>query len=55
MRLVAALPHATDLSPILAALSGRYAIDRVHMRALSLHEIYLRAVPAGAVEEEAHV
>ena len=46
LRLEASLPPATDLSPILGVLSGRYAIERVHMRPLSLHEIYLRAVPA---------
>ncbi len=56
LRLEAALPNATDLSPILSVLSGRYAIERVHMRSLSLHEIYLRAVPAAsAAEEAAHV
>jgi ABC-2 type transport system ATP-binding protein len=58
LRLEASLPQAADLSPILGALSGRYAIERVHMRPLSLHEIYLRAVPGGAAEpdaEEAHV
>jgi ABC-2 type transport system ATP-binding protein len=51
LRVEASLPRDFDLSPILAALSGRFAIDRVHMRALSLHEIYLRAVPAAAAEE----
>ena len=56
VRLEASLPRGTDLSPILGALSGRYAIERVHMRALSLHEIYLRAVPSTvAVMEDAHV
>jgi ABC-2 type transport system ATP-binding protein len=56
LRLEAALPQATDLSPILGVLSGRYAIERVHMRSLSLHEIYLRAVPAAsATEEDARV
>jgi len=56
LRLEASLPQGTDLSPILGVLSGRYAIERVHMRALSLHEIYLRAVPAAsATEEEARV
>ena len=53
LRLEAALPQATDLSPILAVLSGRYAIERVHMRPLSLHEIYLRAVPTAAEDERA--
>jgi ABC-2 type transport system ATP-binding protein len=53
LRLEAALPNATDLSPILNALSGRYAIERVHMRSLSLHEIYLRAVPTASAAEEA--
>jgi ABC-2 type transport system ATP-binding protein len=52
LRLEVSLPQATDLSPILAALSGRYAIERVHMRPLSLHEIYLRAVPSAAMAEE---
>ncbi len=52
LRLEVSLPQATDLSPILGALSGRYAIERVHMRALSLHEIYLRAVPAASATEE---
>ena len=56
LRLEASLPRATNLGPILAALSGRYAIERVHMRPLSLHEIYLRAVPAAAaIDEEARV
>jgi hypothetical protein len=55
MRLEAALPPATDLSPILAALSRRYAIERVHMRPLSLHEIYLKAVHASATGEVARV
>jgi ABC-2 type transport system ATP-binding protein len=58
LRLEASLPRSADLSPILGALSGRYVIERVNMRSLSLHEIYLRAVPEGALEaagEEAHV
>ncbi|MGH7730950.1 MAG: ABC transporter ATP-binding protein [Candidatus Eiseniibacteriota bacterium] len=53
LRLEASLPEASDLSPILGALSARYAIERVQMRPLSLHEIYLRAVPAAAAAEEA--
>ncbi len=53
VRLEASLPQATDLSPILAALSARYAIERVDMRSLSLHEIYLRAVPDGSAGAEA--
>jgi ABC-2 type transport system ATP-binding protein len=52
LRLEVSLPQGTDLSPILGALSGRYAIERVHMRPLSLHEIYLRAVPSAAMAEE---
>ena len=54
LRLEASLPPGSDLSPILSVLSGRYAIDRVQMRPLSLHEIYLRAVPAVAAVEPAH-
>ncbi|MGH6959003.1 MAG: hypothetical protein ACREE7_00815, partial [Dongiaceae bacterium] len=53
LRLEASLPASTDQSPILGALSDHYAIERVHMRPLSLHEIYLRAVPAAASEEAA--
>ena len=51
LRVVASLPEGTDLGPILGALGARFAIERVHMRPLSLHEIYLRAVPAGATVE----
>ncbi len=41
-----ALPAARDLAPILTALGGRFAVERVHMRPLPLHEVYLRAVRA---------
>jgi len=53
-RLEASLPPGSDLGPILRTLGASYAIVRVHMRPLSLHEIYLRAVPA-ASEEPVHV
>jgi ABC-2 type transport system ATP-binding protein len=43
-RVELSLPSGTDLSPVLAALSAHFTIERVEMRALSLHEIYVRAV-----------
>jgi ABC-2 type transport system ATP-binding protein len=48
------LREGVDLSPILAALSARHRVERVQTRALSLHEIYLRAVSGdlGAVPNE---
>jgi ABC-2 type transport system ATP-binding protein len=39
-----ALPEEENLSPLLADLSARHPVRRVHTRALSLHEIYVRAV-----------
>jgi ABC-2 type transport system ATP-binding protein len=39
-----ALEAGTDLGPILSALAERASIERVEMRPLPLHEIYLRAV-----------
>jgi ABC-2 type transport system ATP-binding protein len=43
-RLEVALPTGTDLSPLLAELSARFRVERVTTSALSLHEIYVRAV-----------
>lgn len=45
-----ALPQGVDLSPILAAVSGRHRVERVQTRSLSLHEIYLRAVSGQTLE-----
>ena len=39
-----ALPAGLDLSPLLGEFSDRYRIERVEMRPLRLHEIYVRAV-----------
>jgi ABC-2 type transport system ATP-binding protein len=39
-----ALPAGLDLSPLLGEFSERYRIERVEMRPLRLHEIYVRAV-----------
>ncbi len=39
-----AVPTGADLGPLLGALGAGFAIVRVAMRALSLHEIYLRTV-----------
>ncbi len=41
-----ALPEDQSLGPLLASLSDRYDVRRVHTRALSLHEIYVHAVRA---------
>jgi hypothetical protein len=38
------LPLGVDLSPILGELGERFRIERVEMRPLKLHEIYVRAV-----------
>jgi ABC-2 type transport system ATP-binding protein len=38
------LPAGADLSPLLAELGERFRIERVEMRPLRLHEIYVRAV-----------
>jgi ABC-2 type transport system ATP-binding protein len=63
-RLEVALPTGADLSPLLAELAGRFRVERVTTSALSLHEIYVRAVresgddagPApAAAPEAAHV
>jgi len=43
-RLEVALPSGVDLSPMLSEVSEHFAIERVTMRAVSLHEIYVRAV-----------
>ena len=43
-RLEVALPTGTDLSPLLAELARRFRVERVTTSALSLHEIYVRAV-----------
>jgi len=53
VRVEAALPAGADLAPLLRALNGGLRVERVHMRALSLHEIYVRSVggaDAAAVE-----
>jgi ABC-2 type transport system ATP-binding protein len=38
------LPAGADLSPLLGEFSDRFRIERVEMRPLRLHEIYVRAV-----------
>jgi ABC-2 type transport system ATP-binding protein len=38
------LPAGADLSPLLGELGDRFRIERVEMRPLRLHEIYVRAV-----------
>jgi ABC-2 type transport system ATP-binding protein len=43
-RIEVALPTGTDLSPLLGELSERFRVERVTTSALSLHEIYVRAV-----------
>ncbi len=50
-RLDVLLPAGADVSPLLAEIAARAAVSRVTMRAMRLHEIYVRAVggpaPAG--------
>jgi ABC-2 type transport system ATP-binding protein len=51
IRVEISLPARADLSPLLAELSARYRVERVTMREVSLHEIYVRAV-GGDIETE---
>ncbi|HYM82378.1 MAG TPA: ATP-binding cassette domain-containing protein [Candidatus Limnocylindria bacterium] len=51
IRVEVSLPSRADLSPLLAEISARYRVERVTMREVSLHEIYVRAV-GGDVEDE---
>jgi len=44
LRVEASLPDGTDLGPILAQFAAHARIERVQMRPLRLHEIYVRAV-----------
>ena len=39
-----ALPAASDLAPLMRELGASWRIERVTTSALSLHEIYVRAV-----------
>jgi ABC-2 type transport system ATP-binding protein len=46
-------PEARDLGPILAGLSNAWAMERVEMRPLSLHEIYVLRVGADGTAGDA--
>ncbi len=52
------LPAVHDVGPALAALGRSFSIGKIETQPISLHEIYLRAVPStlgeGALEEEHH-
>ncbi len=60
VRVEVALPSGANLAPVIAALHPSHEVQRVTMRALSLHEIYVRLVgadqaPVEAEAEEARV
>ena len=53
-------PAGRDLGPVLAEIAREFVIERVELRPLSLHEIYVHAVGGDraeniAIEEDAHV
>jgi len=53
LELELSLPHDADVGPLLGELAERFRIERVTMRELSLHEIYVRAVGGEADEGQA--
>ena len=55
VRLEIALPTGADLGPVIAAVQPGHQLQRVTMRALSLHEIYIRSVGAAHAEPQAGV